>query len=63
MEAKNSWRRFKRSGTFKRKVNRDFLLLKSTTPTTVALATNVEEEKCTTHKQKKGSVSIFIFLH
>lgn len=62
MEAKNSWRKLKRSGAFKRKVNRNFRLLKSTTPTTVALVTNVEEEKCTTHEQQKDSVSIFILF-
>lgn len=62
MELKKSWRRLKRSGTFKRKVNREFLLLKNTTPTSVALVTNIEKEKCTTHEQQKGSVSIFILL-
>jgi membrane-associated HD superfamily phosphohydrolase len=62
MEGKNSWRKLKRTGTFKRKVNRDFLLLKRTTLTTAALVTDVEKEKCTIHEQQKGSVLIFILL-
>lgn len=62
MQAKNSWRKFKRSGAFKRKVNRNFLLFKSTNLSTVALVKNVEEEKRTICEQQKGSVSILFLL-